>query len=187
MSSYALRIVCTKLTLVCLVFMTAFALSLVQPAWAQEAGLVGIVTDPTGAVISGAQVIVKNIQTGVERRTPTDQRGRYSLSPLAIGSYTLTVEMPGFRTHLVSNIYLTIGQVGHVDAVLQVGEVSEKINVVDTAPLLQTEQASLGQSVENKKIVDLPLNGRDYVQLVALTPGATTAGNAGETGNPLVL
>src|SRR5437879_12713597 len=109
MRAYALRTVCRKLTEVCLILSIAFALSLVQPAWAQEAGLVGIVTDPTGAVISGAQVIVKNIQTGVERRTPTDQRGRYSLSPLAIGSYTLTVEMPGFRTHLVSNIYRTIG------------------------------------------------------------------------------
>ena len=63
MSSYALRIVCTKLTLVCLVFMTACALSLAQPAWAQEAGLVGTVTDSSGAVISGAQVIVKNVQT----------------------------------------------------------------------------------------------------------------------------
>src|SRR3989442_4349888 len=184
MSSYTLGIVRRKLTGICLILSVACALSLAQPVWAQEAGLVGTVTDPSGAVISGAQVIVKNVQTGVKRRTPTDERGRYSLSPLAIGSYTLTVEMPGFRTHLVSNIYLTIAQIGHVDAVLQVGEVSEKINVIDTAPLLQTEQASLGQSVENKKIVDLPLNGRDYVQLVALTPGATTAGNAGETGNP---
>ncbi|MEW5978797.1 MAG: carboxypeptidase regulatory-like domain-containing protein [Acidobacteriota bacterium] len=154
---------------------------------AQDAGLVGIVTDPSGAVITGAQVMIKNVQTGVERRAATDDRGRYSVSPLAIGQYTLTVGMAGFRTHVVSNIYLTIGQIGHVDVTLQLGEVSEKVNVVDTAPLLQAEQASLGQSVENKKIVDLPLNGRDFVQLVALTPGATTAGGAGETGNPLVL
>jgi hypothetical protein len=96
-------------------------------------------------------------------------------------------EAPGFRTVTVSDIYLTIGQKGLVDVTMQIGEVTEKVNVVDTSPLLQAEQSSTGQSIENKKIMDLPLNGRDFVQLVALTPGATTAGTTYETQSSNVL
>jgi hypothetical protein len=156
-------------------------------AHAQEAGLAGTVTDATGAAVPQAGIAVRNIETGVERRTRTDDRGRYSLAPLAIGRYTLTAEAPGFRTITVSDIYLTIGQTSVTDVVMQVGQVNERITVADTSPLLQADQAAVGQTVENKKIVDLPLNGRDFVQLVALTPGATTAGSAYETGNSQVL
>src|SRR6266478_863936 len=154
---------------------------------AEEAGLVGTVIDPSGAVVGGARITVHNAETNVERRVITDEKGRYSISPLAIGRYTLMAEAPGFRTVTVSDIYLTIGQKGLVDVTMQIGEVTEKVNVVDTSPLLQAEQASTGQSIENKKIVDLPLNGRDFVQLVALTPGATTAGTTYETQSSNVL
>ena len=171
-----------RIALACL-----FLVLLVPFLCAQEAGLVGTVTDPSGAVVAGATVTVQNVETNVERRVTTDEGGRYSISPLAIGRYTLTAEAPGFRTVTVSDIYLTIGQKGVADVTMQIGEVTEKVNVVDTAPLLQAEQASTGQSVENKKIVDLPLNGRDFVQLVALTPGATTAGTTYETQSSNVL
>ena len=154
---------------------------------AQEAGLVGTVTDPSGAVVAGATITARNVETNVDRRVTTDERGRYSISPLAIGRYMLTAEAPGFRTITVSDIYLTIGQKGVADVTMQIGQITEKVNVVDTSPLLQAEQASIGQSVENKKIVDLPLNGRDFVQLVALTPGATTAGTTYETQSSNVL
>lgn len=169
----------------------AFALvlvfSCVQVAHAQEAGLVGAITDPSGAVVIGASVTAQNIETNVERRAVSDDRGRYSISPLAVGRYQLTVEAKGFRTLSVTDIYLTIGQRGVTDVTMQIGQLSEKVNVTDTSTLLQAEQAAMGQSVENKKIVDLPLNGRDFTQLVALTPGATTAGTAYETGSPSVL
>jgi hypothetical protein len=154
---------------------------------AEEAGLVGTVTDPSGAVVAGAIITVQNVATNVQRRTTTDEGGRYAISPLAIGHYTLMAEAPGFRTVTVSDVYLTIGQKGVADVTMQIGEVTEKVNVVDTVPLLQAEQASTGQSLENKKIVDLPLNGRDFVQLVALTPGATTAGTTYETQSSNVL
>jgi outer membrane receptor protein involved in Fe transport len=154
---------------------------------AQESGIVGVVTDPAGASIAGATVVVRNGETGVERRVITDAAGRYSISPLAIGRYTVRVEANGFRASVVNDVYLTIDQVAHVDVSLQLGPVTEKVEVVGTAVLLQADQASTAQSVENKKIVDLPLNGRDFVQLVALTPGATTAGSTYETGNSQVL
>jgi len=164
-----------------------FLVLLVPFLGAQEAGLVGTVTDPSGAVVAGATIAVQNVETNVQRRATTDEAGRYSISPLAIGRYTLTAEAPGFRTVTVSDIYLTIGQKGVADVAMQIGEINEKVNVVDTSPLLQADQASTGQSVENKKIVDLPLNGRDFVQLVALTPGATTAGTTYETQSSNVL
>lgn len=154
---------------------------------AQEAGLVGTVTDPSGAVVANATITAKNVETGVERRARTDERGRYLISPLAIGHYTLTADASGFRSVTISDVYLTIGQTGVNDVRLPVGEVTEKVMVVDTTPLLQAEQASTGQSLENRKIAELPLNGRDFTQLVALTPGATTAGTAYETGSSQVL
>jgi outer membrane receptor protein involved in Fe transport len=164
-----------------------FFVSLAPLLYGQEAGLVGTVTDPSGAVVAGATIAAQNVGTNVERRTTTDERGRYSISPLAIGRYTLAAEASGFRTVTISDIYLTIGQKGVVDVTMELGQVTERINVVDTSPLLQAEQASIGQSVENKKIVDLPLNGRDFVQLVALTPGATVAGTTYETQSSNVL
>ena len=171
----------------CIIAFTIISLTMVQTAWSQDAGLVGTVTDPSGAIVAGATISSKNIATGVERTATTDEAGRYRISPLAIGRYTLTVGAPGFRTTTVSDISLTIGQIGVMDIRMEVGEVTQNIEVSSTTTLLQAEQASVGQSVENKQIVDLPLNGRDFVQLVALTPGATMAGNAYETGNSQVL
>ncbi|HVP48605.1 MAG TPA: TonB-dependent receptor [Bryobacteraceae bacterium] len=168
-------------------FVCLFLLLLVPFLCAEEAGLVGTVTDPSGAVVAGATIAAQNVATSVQRRVTTDAAGRYTISPLAIGRYTLTAEAPGFRTVTVSDIYLTIGQKGVVDVTMQIGEINEKVTVVDTSPLLQAEQSATGQSVENKKIVDLPLNGRDFVQLVALTPGATVAGTTYETQSSNVL
>lgn len=162
--------------------MTGIAvLGLSITAWGQEAGLVGNVTDSTGGTIPGALVLVRNVEMGVEHRATTDERGRFSISPLAIGQYALSVEKSGFQTASVSAIYLTIGQVGRVDVVLQVGNLSEKVTVTDQSSLLQVEEASVGASVEKEKIVDLPLNGRDFTQLVVLTPGAITSGQSSRT------
>jgi len=139
--------------------------------YGQEAGLVGTVADPTGAVISGASVIVHNKDTGVDRQSTTDGEGRFSISPLPIGQYTLTSEFNGFQTTTVTSMYLSIGHIGRVEVTMQVGAVSDHVEVKDSTPLLQTEQATVGTSVESGKLVELPLNGRDFTQLVSLTPG----------------
>ena len=153
----------------------------------QEAGLVGTVSDASSALMRGTAITVRNIDTGVERHAVTDDQGRFSVAPLAIGKYTLRAEAPGFRTTTVTDISLTIGQIGRLDVVMQVGAVAEQVEVKDTAALLQAEQASVGASVENKKIVDLPLNGRDFTQLVNLTPGASAVGGSYESGNSQVM
>ena len=85
-------------------------LALAVLAHAQEAGLVGTISDPSGAVVAGAAVKAHNVETNVERRVSSDERGRYSISPLAVGHYKLTVEAKGFRALTVTDIYLTIGQ-----------------------------------------------------------------------------
>src|SRR5258708_1876383 len=103
-------------------------LPLAAPLRAQDAGLVGTVIDPTGAVVAGVNITVHSVETNIQRRVTTDERGRYSISPLAIGRYTLTAEAPGFRTVTVSDIYLTIGQKGVADVTMQIGEITEKIN-----------------------------------------------------------
>lgn len=147
----------------------------------------GTVTDPSGAAIRGATVTVRNVETGLKRHASTDEAGRFNIAPVAIGRYTLLAEYAGFRKTTVSDIALTIGQIGRVDVVLEVGQLSEQVEVKDTVALLQAEQASVGSTVEHKKIIDLPLNGRDFAQLVALTPGASDSCCAWETGNPQVL
>ncbi|PYT21445.1 MAG: hypothetical protein DMG57_38675 [Acidobacteria bacterium] len=96
----------------------AFFLLAVSFLCAQEAGLVGTVIDPSGAVVANANITVHNVDTNVERRIITDERGRYSISPLSIGRYALTAEAPGFRTVTVSDIYLTIGQKGVADVTM---------------------------------------------------------------------
>ena len=106
-------------------FACLFVLSGVLLMHAQEAGLVGTVTDPSGAVVAGAAVTATNVETNVERRVVSDDRGRYSISPLTVGRYQLTVEAKGFRTLAVSDIYLTIGQRGVTDVTMQLGQLSE--------------------------------------------------------------
>lgn len=155
-------------------------------ALGQDAGLVGTATDASGAVMGGVRITAVNADTGVERQATTDAEGRFSISPLAIGSYTLRAEHEGFRTTTVTGVRLTIAQVGRVDVVLQVGQTTETVEVRDTATLLQAEEAGVGSSVEHKKIVDLPLDGRDFTQLVNLVPGASQAGGSYESGNSQV-
>jgi outer membrane receptor protein involved in Fe transport len=155
--------------------------------YGQEAGLVGTVADPTGAVISRASITVHSQDTGVDRHSITDSEGRFSISPLPIGQYTLSSEFTGFQTTTVTGIYLSIGHIGRVEVTMQVGAISDHVEVKDSTPLLQTEQATVGTSVESRKLVELPLNGRDFTQLVSLTPGGSSGGSAYETGNSQVL
>ncbi len=175
-----------RLAAISAVLLVAVSALIMTPAWAQEAGLVGTVADPSGAVMGGVSITVRNVETGVERRAVTDEQGRFSISPLAIGHYTLKAEASGFRTTTVTDIYLTIGQIGRVDISLQVGQITESVEVKDNATLLQAEQATVGTSLETEKIADLPLNGRDFTQLVNLIPGGGQAGGSYESGNSQV-
>ncbi|MBI2686328.1 MAG: TonB-dependent receptor [Acidobacteria bacterium] len=151
-------------------------------AQAPTASLTGTVSDPSGAVIANASVVLTNSATGFNRTLTTNAEGVYAFNAVPIGVYTLTIEAPGFPKQIRERVELQVGQTARIDATLQVGNVAESIRVEGGAPLLQTETTEVGTVIENKRIVELPLNGRNYLQLASLIPGATTNGPASSQG-----
>src|SRR2546425_1426766 len=139
--------------------------------YAQTFGEVtGRVTDPSGAVIPGASVTLSNVNTNAVRSVVSTETGAYTFPSVAPGPYRLRTELSGFKAALSEQFEVQVQQVLRLDVVLQVGQVSETIEVAATAELLQSETASIGAVIENKIITDLPLNGRQYLNLVALAP-----------------
>lgn len=150
-----------------LVLLVAFAL----PVFSQTFGeITGQVTDPTGAVIQGATVTVTNTATNVSRTVRTSEAGRYSVPFLVPGTYDIRVEQAGFRAATRPGLLLQVGDVARADFTLEVGAVTETVEVVAGAQQLQTESTAVGTVIENQRIIELPLNGRNYLQLVKLTP-----------------
>lgn len=135
------------------------------------AKVVGTVTDPSGAVIPGAKVTIRNQQTNQARIASTDAAGNYEFSFLPIGGYTLTVEAGGFQRSEISAFQLNVDQVARVDVKMAVGQAAETVEVQAGAVLMQTENATVGTVIDSQKVVELPLNGRSFVQLALLTPG----------------
>jgi hypothetical protein len=151
----------------CLVF--AASLLLAQ----QDSGsIVGTITDPAGAVIPSVAVRVINTGTNITTNLVTDQNGDFTATALRIGTYRLEAEAPGFKKTVQENIELRVQDRLRIDLRLQVGEVTETVEVAAAQPLLQTQTSSVGQVMETKSIADLPLNGRSYLQLIVLAPGA---------------
>jgi hypothetical protein len=136
-------------------------------------GIVGTVVDQNGAVVSGAKVTVTNVGTGQTRVLTSSSAGDFSVPNLSVGVYNLTAEQAGFKTALASDIKVDVQQTLRLDFTLQVGGANEKVTVTGTAPLLQTQDAEIGALVENKRVEELPLNGRNFTQLALLVPGVT--------------
>ena len=134
------------------------------------ATLNGRVVDPTGGVIVGAKVTIRNEATNREQTTTTGAEGNYVLTLLPPGQYTLTVEAEGFKKAVRSGINLQVGQQASLEVSLALGSRAEVIEVREDVPVIQSENAALGNVVDQKKIVELPLNGRDYLQLAQLQP-----------------
>lgn len=148
-----------------------FALSLI----AQTTGsLRGLVTDASGAIVPGAKVLVSNEGTGLERRATTNESGLYIVPALPVGRYSVGVEANGFKKKTLTGLVLEVNQEARVDLSLEVGQVTESVTVAGAQALLQTENASVGQVIDNTYNTNIPLNGRDFSQLVLLTPGAVT-------------
>ncbi len=137
------------------------------------ATLLGSVKDTSGAVIPGATVTIRNLGTGMTRSVVTDDTGDFTLSNLRVGRYALNVNLPGFKTVTIPDIELQVAQKARMDVVLQVGETSQEITVTESAPLLLTDSSSVGQVVDTRVVEQMPLNGRNFWQLVQLTPGAS--------------
>lgn len=141
----------------------------------RDTGIItGTVRDSTGAVIPQARVVVTEAATEVQAfGTTSDEAGRYTAPALKPGEYVVTVEREGFRREVRRGVVLQVNQVAVVDITLQLGQVTETVEVTEAPPLLRTESAELGEVVEHRRVVDLPLNGRFFVNLVHLAAGVT--------------
>src|SRR4029077_5009274 len=133
--------------------------------------ILGAVSDQTGGVISGATVTVIDKDRGVARTLTTDQAGEYNAPTLIPGTYTVRVEAKGFKLLERQHVELGVGKDVRVDLTLQPGEQNQTITVTEAIPLVETTNATLGGTLSNSQINDLPLNGRNYQNLMALRPG----------------
>jgi hypothetical protein len=148
--------------------------------WTQTptAEITGTVSDPTNAVVAGATVTITNRATNVQRVLATNSAGVYDAPSLIPGVYSVRVTMAGFKAEVRNNIEVQVDQVARLNFTLEVGNVSETVEVQAAAPALETETTTIGTVIENKRIQELPLNGRNYLQLASLVPGATTYGSS---------
>lgn len=151
--------------------LAAVLLSVYLLAQAGSARITGAVTDPSGAFLTGARVTTTHTATGARQTVITGSDGRYLTLPLRIGTYQVEVEADGFKRTLRPDIVLEIEQTQVLDFQLQLGATSESVSVTAEVPLLSTVDATQGQVINNKRIVDMPLNGRDYIQLALLSGG----------------
>lgn len=135
------------------------------------ATIAGQVTDASGAVMPGVVVTARNVQTGITRTASSNETANYSIPLLPIGTYALTATRDGFKTFQQTGIVLQIGDHARVDFSLQVGSTGESISVVAEVPLTQTDTSSVGTVIDNRKVVELPLNGRQFYSLALLAPG----------------
>ena len=162
-----------------LAILAAFSLSGQTPT----GQFTGQVQDPSGAAVPEAKVSITNLGTGIRRETATNASGNYSAPLLSPGEYRLVVQKEGFRPVSRSGVTLQVDQVLRIDFTLELGAVSETVEVSAEAPLIDQATASLGAVVENAKIVDLPLNTRNAFRLALIAPGVTPAPGFGDQFN----
>ena len=157
---------------VCVFF---FALA-ATPALAQlgTATISGNVTDATGSVVVGASIRVVNTDTGFRRETRANDLGQYNVPGLSPGRYEMTVEMSGFKKSERKGLILQVDQNARLDMAMEIGQVTEVVEITGQAPLVESQNATLGAVIDTEKILALPLNGRNFAQLALLVPGVNT-------------
>jgi hypothetical protein len=139
--------------------------------------IAGVVSDPAGAVISGADVTVTNPATGAVRTAKTSDRGEYAFADLPAGSYDLTVKQPNFKEYVSKGVQLFVSSTTTVNVTLTVGSATEQMTVEANAVQVETSTGAVGNVVEGNQVRELPLNGRSFVQLTQLMPGVSAASN----------
>ena len=155
-------------------------------AWAQQVAVSqvsGHVSDPSGQAIAGATVRMTETEKGLVHATSTDVTGRYELPNLPSGPYVLEVSAPGFKAYRQTGITLQVATNIDVPVMMQIGSVTESIEVSANAAMVETKENSISQVVDQRRIVDLPLNGRNLTQLLTLTGAGTTAPGGDLTGS----
>lgn len=172
-ASFAQRVFAAA-SVACLLVLMAPALSMAQ---AYYGGVVGTVTDPSGAAIPNAAVIVRNTQTTVAQRVTTNQYGYYSVHALIPGTYSVEVSSHGFQSTVVEPVTIQVARIVTVNTQLKLGAVATSVTVAATATQVDTANATIGTVVNNKTVVDMPLNGRNFTQLLELVPGSVPTGS----------
>src|SRR5438477_854920 len=132
----------------------------------------GSVKDQSGALLPGAEVSVTQTETGLKRTALTNETGSYTLTNLPVGPYRLEATLPGFRTYAQTGIVLQVNSNPVINASLQVGQVAEQVEVQADAALVETRSTGVGQVIDNVRVLELPLNGRQAVELIILSGAA---------------
>ena len=180
---FAMRNIATALTSLFVLIGCIFSS---VPAKSQVTGatLSGTVTDPSGSVIAGAEVAIKNLGTGIVRSVTTDSAGLYSAPNLIPGTYEVTVSATGFSKAVESNLTLSVGQQQTLNLAMKVGEATQSVTVQESAPTVELTSATLSAQVDANTVRELPLNGRDWTQLATLEPGVATVRVQASTSSP---
>ncbi len=163
------------------VLVSLFAFSSIGFAQQGRGTIRGLITDSSGASIAAAQVSVTNVATNQTFRTESSSDGLYQAPNLSVGDYTVTVEKTGFRRAVRSGLQLQVDQRAQVDVQLDIGQVAETVEVTGQAPLVDTSNTSIGKVVDQRRVAELPLNGRSALALTLLTPSVKS--NAGPTSS----
>ena len=169
------KCVWTGVFLAALVFL--FSAGRVQ-GQAQTATIFGTATDPSGGALAGAHIQVTNVGTNISQSTTTDAQGRYTIAQLPVGTYSVEASLSGFQTVVHKGVTLSVGGTLVVDFSLPVGEVTQTVNVESDVSRVETETSEVSTLISPQQMRDLPLNGRNFEQLITLAPGVSTVGAA---------
>jgi hypothetical protein len=160
-----------QLLAACLLVLTPLALAGTASAQAVTGTIIGTVADTTGAVLPGVSVTVKQTETGFTRTLTSDSNGEYTAASIPTGTYTVTGEISGFKSVSLSNVQVGVDSRVRADLKLEVGAMTESVEIVASTPLVQTSSSDLSTTVTEEQIKQLPLNGRNFVSLTRTIPG----------------
>ncbi|NJM53613.1 MAG: hypothetical protein HC846_09610 [Blastocatellia bacterium] len=160
-----------------LAILLSFSLNIFGQSEAGSASLEGTITDATGAIVPGANVLVKNSETGLERNVFSNNDGRFFVAVLPVGTYTIIVKSANFSEAKRENVRLSVGETSNVSIALTPQDVTATVNITDGGELINTEEASTGNAITERAIADLPVRGRNYTEFVQLTPAVVQEGD----------
>ena len=166
------------LTALCVALLVSLSVSGPVRAQAQAATITGTATDASGAALVGAAIKATNLETNVSQSTTTDAQGRFTIPQLAVGTYSVEASLSGFQTVVHSGVILSVGGTSVVNFSLPVGKVSQTVSVEGNVSRVETTTSTMSTLVSPQQMRDLPLNGRNFEQLIALAPGVVTIPHA---------
>ena len=169
----------------------AVALLWVGTAVAQEltGRIEGLVTDESKAVVPGAKVLARHVETNITYEATTGGEGRFVIPQVRLGAFTVTVEAPGFKRAVVQDVVVRVGTTSDIHVTLQIGEVQQEVTVTAdvTQEIVDTTSAGLGAVVDNRQVIELPLNGRNATELIFLQPGTYYEADADGMGDKIFV